>query len=80
MSFIKKEDLIPLLQHHGYAVKTEEDIPDEMYTLFISNVETQLKEAVRVALVSADNQNRKELQKEDIEAILNQLRIFPKTK
>ena len=78
MSFIKKADLIPLLQKYGYSIGQEEDIPDDMFQLFVNNMEAQLREAIKVAIVNADNHARKQLEQPDIQAILNQLRIFPK--
>lgn len=80
MSFITKAYLVPLLVSHGYEVKTEEDVPDDMFDLFRTKIEEQLREAVRVALVTADDANRKEIQKSDIDAIVAQLSIFPKKK
>jgi len=77
MSFIKKADLIPLLQQHGYSVVQEDDIPEDMFQLFVNNMEAQLREGIRVAIVSADNDKRKQLKEKDIQSILNQLRIFP---
>ena len=78
MSFIKKADLISLLQNYGYSIAQEEDIPDDMFQLFVNNMEAQLREAIKVAIVNADNHARKQLEQPDIQAILNQLRIFPK--
>jgi len=80
MSFLKKENLIVLLQNHGYTVAKEDDIPNDVYQLFVNNIEAQLKEAIRVSLVSADNHDRKELEESDLQSVLNQLRIFPKPK
>lgn len=79
MSFITKAYLTPLLISYGYTIKTEDDIPDDMFVLFKKNIEEQMREAVRVALVSADDEGRKELcAPKDIEAIVAQLHIFPK--
>lgn len=79
MSWLNKEALLPLLQQHGYTVSdAEHDIPDDMFALFVSNVESQLREAIRVALVSADNQGRKELEAGDVQAVLKQCPMFPK--
>lgn len=75
MSWLTKESLLPLLQQYGYA---NQEIPDEMFALFVTNIESQLQEAIRVALVSADNQKRSELQEQDMQAVLNQCKMFPK--
>ena len=81
MSWLNKQALLPLLQQHGYTINdAEHDIPDDMFSLLVSNIESQLREAIRVALVSADNQGRKELQAPDVDAVLNQCKMFPKNK
>lgn len=74
---ITKAYLLSLLQEHKYTINEESEIPDDMYILFCTKVEEQMREAVRVALVSADNQGRKELMNpKDVESILVQLKIF----
>lgn len=80
-ALISKSYLIKILKDHNYAVNKESDIPDDMYTLFCEKIEEQMREAVRVALVSADNEQRKELvDPKDIEAILLQQKLFVKKK
>lgn len=74
---ITKAYLLSLLKEHKYTINEESEIPDDMYELFCTKVAEQMREAVRVALVSADNQGRKELMSpKDVEAILVQLKIF----
>jgi hypothetical protein len=78
MNWINKETLVPLLIQHGYSISNaEHDVPDEMFALFVTNIESQMREALRVALVSADNQGRSELQETDMEAVLKQCKMFP---
>lgn len=80
-ALISKSYLIKILKDHNYAVDKESDIPDDMYVLFCEKVEEQMREAIRVALVSADNEQRKELvDSKDIEAILLQQKLFVKKK
>jgi UDP-galactopyranose mutase len=80
-SLISKSYLIKILKDHNYAVDKEDDIPDDMYALFCEKMEEQMREAIRVALVSADNEQRKELKDpKDIEAILIQQKLFVKKK
>lgn len=74
---ITKAYLLSLLKEHTYTINEESEIPDDMYELFCTKVAEQMREAVRVALVSADNQGRKELMSpKDVEAILVHLKIF----
>jgi len=78
---ITKSYLLDLLKTHNYTINNESEIPDDMYELFCTKVEEQMREAVRVALVSADNEQRKELREpKDVEAILVQLKIFTRKK
>lgn len=80
-ALVSKSYLIKILKDHNYAVDKESDIPDDMYTLFCEKIEEQMREAIRVALVSADNEQRKELvDPKDIEAILLQQKLFVKKK
>lgn len=80
-ALVSKSYLIKILKDHNYAVDKESDIPDDMYVLFCEKVEEQMREAIRVALVSADNEQRKELvDPKDIEAILLQQKLFVKKK
>lgn len=78
---ITKSYLLSLLKDHTYSIKEESEIPEEMYILFCTKVEEQMREAVRVAIVSADNEHRKELMNsKDIDAILVQLGFFLRPK
>jgi hypothetical protein len=79
MSCITRTYLLSLLKDRGYNIDKEQDIPDDLFLLFRTKVEEQIRNAVRVALVSADDQSRMELEEpHDIDSILNQLLIFPK--
>jgi hypothetical protein len=78
---VTKAYLLALLKEHNYTINEESEIPDDMYELFCTKVEEQMREAVCVALVSADNEQRKELREpKDIDAILLQLKIFARKK
>lgn len=75
--FLNKSYLLGILKKYNYAVENESDIPDEMYQLFCEKISEQMKEALRVALVSADNEKRTQLlSPKDIEAIRTQLKVF----
>ena len=74
---LNKSYLLSILKTHNYAVESESDIPDEMYKLFCEKISEQMREAVRVAIVNADNEKRTQLlSPKDIEAILTQLKVF----
>lgn len=75
-TWINKSLMLPLLAQYGYNVKAEDDIPDDAFQLFVKNVQDQLREAMRVALISADDAHRTELRAEDADAVLKQCSVF----
>lgn len=79
MSCITKPFLLQIMKKHGYNADNESDIPEDLFILFQTKVEEQIRNAIRVGLVSADDQSRMQLEEpHDIESIVNQLLIFPK--
>jgi len=78
-SSVSKEKFDNLTKQQGYknAKEEDEEEPQMALELVNMNMNEQISEAVKIAIINADNRGSHVLGKEDIEAVKRILRIFP---
>lgn len=77
-SSVSKEKFDNLTKQQGYKNAKEEDEEPQMALELVNmNMNEQISEAVKIAIINADNRGSHVLGTEDIEAVKRILRIFP---
>ena len=78
-SSVSKEKFDSLTKQQGYKNSKEEkdEEPQMALELVNMNMNEQISEAVKIAIINADNRGSHVLGTEDIEAVKRILRIFP---
>jgi hypothetical protein len=77
-SSVSKEKFDLLTKQQGYKQsKKDEEEPEMALELVNMNMNEQIAEAVKIAIINADNRGSHVLGKEDIDAVKRILRIFP---
>lgn len=70
-----KETFVVLAQKHGY---TCDDAGDESVTFFLNSLHDEMRTAIRVALLDADNKNQRALTVTNVDAINSNMKTFTK--
>lgn len=76
-SSVSKEKFDSLTKQQGYKNSKEEEEPQMALELVNMNMNEQISEAVKIAIINADNRGSHVLGKEDVDAVKRILRIFP---
>ncbi len=82
MAFFSIDSFKFLLQKYGYVLDDENDdtIVVEMYNMCVENIKNELKEAVQIGIVDADNKQQQSLDENTIRVVLNMMKIFSEKK
>ena len=78
-SSVSKEKFDLLTKQQGYkqSKKEEDEEPQMALELVNMNLNEQIAEAIKIAIINADNRGSHVLGKDDIDAVKRILRIFP---
>jgi len=73
--FITPEHFLSKAKEHGYVQGTDEEL-NLAFGLFYSNITQEVTNAVRTAIINADNKGRQVLDTEDIQSVLKMHKTF----
>jgi hypothetical protein len=73
--FINLDHFLHQAKEHGYVQGTDEEL-NLAFGLFYSNITQEVTNAVRTAIINADNKGRQVLDTEDIQSVLKMHKTF----
>ncbi len=73
--FITLDHFLSQAKEHGYVQGTDEEL-NFAFGLFYSNITREVTNAVRTAIINADNKGRQVLDTEDIQSVLKMHKTF----
>lgn len=80
-SFFSLNDFVQLLQKHGYKIKPNEAEDkatiERIYNMCINHINGELRQALEIGLIHADNKEVVVLNEECVPIITQMMKIFP---
>jgi hypothetical protein len=67
---------VELAQSQGYTVAPEAVVDEEILKTFTENLHEEMRYAIRVALLDADNKNQRSLTSANIDAVKRNMKTF----